>query len=154
MAKVKLAEIVGAMELGNEEVAFYLDRVTGAVIQVMDERMEEAGKGRLRAGAADWEREEFEDAKRVLAEPERFMELPGGRELDEWRVMEQFGEEAAAGRVREELLRAIRGSGAFRRFRECVRRHGLEAAWYKHREAAFSRAAVKWCEVNGIDYEV
>ena len=40
--------------------------------------------------------------------------------------------------VRQELLEAIHGAGAFRMFRSTIRRLGIEKSWYLFREEALA----------------
>ena len=54
-------------------------------------------------------------------------------------------------KVREDLCRAIQGSGAFRRFKDGIRRHGVEQQWYTFRDRALKEEVEGWCEVNGIE---
>ncbi|WP_276662556.1 UPF0158 family protein [Syntrophomonas wolfei] len=51
-----------------------------------------------------------------------------------------------------ELLYAIRGRGAFRRFKDKVQRLGIQQQWDKFREEAFKEIAIDWCEYNNIPY--
>ena len=55
--------------------------------------------------------------------------------------------------ARDRLIIAISGRGAFRRFKDEVRRLGVEKAWYEYRDAAQREKAIEWCEENGIEFE-
>lgn len=55
---------------------------------------------------------------------------------------------------RERLASALRGRGAFRRFKDTVRRLGRAEEWYAFRDAAHRQLAIDWCEENGVEYEV
>ena len=50
------------------------------------------------------------------------------------------------------LLDAIKGKGAFRRFKDKVHAFGIADNWYEFRDDALKRLAVDWCEANGISY--
>jgi hypothetical protein len=50
------------------------------------------------------------------------------------------------------LVYQIRGSGAFRRFKDAIRRHGIEDEWYQFRDQALEEIAIEWLESNGIAY--
>lgn len=54
--------------------------------------------------------------------------------------------------VRDALLRAIRGQGAFRRFKEVIHERGIAEAWYAFRQRALEEIAVEWLEANGVAY--
>jgi len=55
--------------------------------------------------------------------------------------------------IREELLNAIHGSGAFRMFKSVIRGNDLEDEWFAYRNEAFKEIAIQWCEENEIEYE-
>lgn len=50
---------------------------------------------------------------------------------------------------REDLLRALRGRGAFRHFGDAVHRLRLEDQWYAHRGQALEGVARRWLDENG-----
>ena len=52
----------------------------------------------------------------------------------------------------EDLLDLIRGSGAFRRFKNYINRYGIEQDWYNYRDNAYKEIAIAWLEENGITY--
>jgi hypothetical protein len=54
--------------------------------------------------------------------------------------------------ISDELYSAIRGSGAFRLFKNLIRRFKIEKAWYAYRTAAIERIAIEWLEEKGIPY--
>ena len=56
-------------------------------------------------------------------EPERFYPFPTKYEIHEYGIMESFVEELPSGKARDELAGAIRGRGAFRRFKNGIRWH-------------------------------
>ncbi|HEY6344301.1 MAG TPA: UPF0158 family protein [Bryobacteraceae bacterium] len=56
-------------------------------------------------------------------------------------------------RIREDLLNAIHGSGAFRYFKDTLRRYRIEKNWYAFRTDALREIAIEWCEQNGIAWE-
>jgi hypothetical protein len=53
-------------------------------------------------------------------------------------------------RYREDLLNAIHGPGAFRNFKDTLRRHGIESSWFAFRTEALKQIALGWCEENQI----
>ena len=55
-------------------------------------------------------------------------------------------------KVREKLLRAIEGRGAFRRFKDLAHASGRIEAWYAFRDGAIEELAAEWLEANGIGY--
>jgi Uncharacterised protein family (UPF0158) len=55
--------------------------------------------------------------------------------------------------IREDLLRAIRGAGAFQKFKDALRQHGIESGWFTFRTEAPRQIALSWCEENQIVWE-
>jgi hypothetical protein len=45
------------------------------------------------------------------------------------------------------------GAGAFRNFKDTLRRHGIESAWFAFRAEALREIALNWCEDNHIVWE-
>ena len=67
--------------------------------------------------------------------------------------MQEFSRSVKSARIREELLNAIHGSGAFRMFKDAVRRHGVEPDWFTFRAGALRQIAIDWCEENQVAWE-
>ena len=55
--------------------------------------------------------------------------------------------------IRAELSRAIHRAGAFRNFKDTVRRLGIESAWFACRAEALRKIALDWCEKNQIQLQ-
>ena len=49
-------------------------------------------------------------------------------------------------------MRAVHGSGAFRRFKDTIRRLDIEEEWYRFHAAALEVIAKEWLEAHGIAY--
>lgn len=81
---------------------------------------------------------------------EDFIPLPGQYEINEYRMMEYFIYELPAGRIRDVLEQAIRGKGAFRRFKDRLFDLEMEQEWYKYRDVCYEKIAREWCENIGL----
>jgi len=46
----------------------------------------------------------------------------------------------------------IKGSGAFRRFKNAIREMGVDEAWYQFKQNALEEIAIEWLEENQIPY--
>ena len=66
--------------------------------------------------------------------------------------MERFCLSVDEDDMREERCEAIRGRGAFRRFKDRVHVYRLTEAWYRYRDAALREIAMVWCDEHGIPY--
>ncbi len=50
------------------------------------------------------------------------------------------------------MCSAIKGRGAFRRFRDQIYRYEIEEDWYAYLDEALKQMAIDWCQENGIAY--
>jgi len=150
MPAVSLRDVVEALDLQSDELRSCLDPDTGEIVTFNEEdaRLAESGEW---STAPAWMQEYLPKVKRAL-EDDRMLELPDRAHIDEWRMMQDFATEQEQCRCRPELLAAIHGSGAFRRFKYAIQQLGLEDSWYRYREAAFEQVAKHWLEENGITY--
>ena len=82
----------------------------------------------------------------------RFFALPSQFDIHEYSIMEDFVWELPQGLVQDSLENAIRGKGAFRRFKDGIRRFGIEQQWYDFEEARYRSLAIEWCEEKGFGY--
>ena len=72
-------------------------------------------------------------------------------EIHEYHIMEEFiwtlnGERA------DKLECAIRGRGAFRRFKDMVDRMGISQQWYDFQAEYYRKLATQWCREHGLEY--
>jgi hypothetical protein len=67
--------------------------------------------------------------------------------------MRDFADSAEPARIRDELLGAIHGAGAFRMFQDAVRRRCIESDWFAFRAEALRQIALDWCEEHHIAWE-
>jgi hypothetical protein len=150
-APVRLSDIVDALEMQSDELSSFLDLDTGQVETISDDLVrdaEECGDSE-EPNLSDWQDEEWETARRI-AFSDRFRKLPTKFEVHEWEIMREFADSLESGKIREDLLHALHGSGAFRHFKDAIRRQGVESAWFAFRTEALRQIAVDWCEENGV----
>ncbi|SCZ08534.1 UPF0158 family protein [Alkaliphilus peptidifermentans] len=86
-------------------------------------------------------------------EGDYFILLPSQFDINEYCIMEEFCLEIENDNIRDGMYNSIKGGGAFRRFKDKIRRYGLEEKWYKYRDEAIKKIAIEWCEENGIPYK-
>ena len=150
--KVPLQEIVNALDMQSEECYTYLDRQTGEIESLSGEVLRLVDEGGTAAGLPPWQPDEFEVAQAFFAHPDRFVKLPSEWDIHEWEIMREFAESVAPARLSRDLEDALHGGGAFRHFKDTLRRYRREQDWYDYRAAAFRNIAIEWCEENGIEY--
>jgi hypothetical protein len=149
---VRLDEILQAMEMPPEWESF-LDPETGEIVTISeDDRIvldrEEDGEA---VDVPAWQGESTARIRRVL-DSGRALALPDSFDVHEWDLMRRFANSVEDADARDETLRAIHGTGAFRLFRMTVDRLGLRDAWFRYRDDSMRDLARAWLEEHGIAY--
>ena len=151
--RVKLTELIDALDTTSEESTSYLDRETGETLIVSDEDTMafEDGEGDL----PEWQQEYLVKIRPILEESalERYVDLPPKFDFHEYAHMEKFVASLSDGTARELLWTAIKGSGAFRRFRDGIHRLGVADDWYRYKNAAMKQFIIEWCDDENVPYE-
>jgi hypothetical protein len=146
---VRLQAVVDEMDTLDDDWAAYINRKTGELISFPD-----GVEGCLEddGGAhADWEPGTVEDYKRVTSDKD-FIALPSKYEIHEFTIMERFCLSLDSKPTRDRLLEAIRGRGAFRRFKDVVHGLGIHEDWYRYRNDALKRIATDFLDAEAISY--
>ena len=123
--KVNLADVVDAIDTINEDETYFYSIQDEEIVYVLE----------------DDEDDEF------------FIPLPTKEEVNDYQIMVNFTETIEDDKKRDWFENAIRGKGAFRRFRATLERFGMETAWYDFLEASHRELAIEWCEQHGIVYD-
>ena len=123
--KVNLADIVDAIDTINEDETYFYSIQDEEIVYVLE----------------DDEDDEF------------FIPLPTKEEVNDYQIMVNFTETIEDDKKRDWFENAIRGKGAFRRFRATLERFGMETQWYDYLEASHRELAIEWCEQHGIVYD-
>lgn len=153
MAKpIALSKIVEALEDQWAESTSHLNVKTGEIVVVSDEDVVTADDGVDLDEYSDWERDAIETAAKVV-ESEDYIPLPSQFDVHEYRIMEDFCRSLDDANLRDEMLNAISGRGAFRMFKDHIHRFNIADDWHQYRRAAFREIAIEWCEENGLEYE-
>ena len=147
---VSLRAVAQEMDLPNPDWTAYLNRRTGELFTVTDDDVRVAD-AESDDDLPDWRAELMPKVREVLASDD-FLPLPSKYEIDDYRILERFCDQVSDARVRDDLQRAIRGKGAFGRFKALAQRCGLLEAWYAYRDRALEEIAAGWLEANGIAY--
>ena len=139
MAKqVRLSDVITSMEMPQEVGASYLNRKTGEVLFGSED--------------GDYEDGDYENSADVLDQEEDLLPLPTEFDFHEYSVMEKFCHSIENEEVFHGLSLAIKGSGAFGRFKEGIHRYGIAERWYRYRDEALRAEAIDWCEAHDIPY--
>ncbi len=135
---IPLKQVIQAIEEASEVFTSFWDTKTGKTVYLADSLMTGETDEALAA--------EIENT------PERFLRFPTKYEIHQYRIMEDFIDQLPPGKAQKELAYAIRGKGAFRRFKQSVRYHGLEQRWYDYLAEAYRELAIRWCRDEGVEY--
>ncbi len=129
----------------------YLNRVTGEMVTLLQDDLSAVENGEDFSDRQKWEQDAFAKAQEVY-DSDDYLELPDQYEIHEYSIMEDFCAAYPNEGISEDLLDLIRGSGAFRRFKNYINRHGIEKEWYEFLDNAYKKIAIDWLEDNGIAY--
>ena len=157
--KVDIDDIALAMESSNEfdESILRLDTETGKLVNVLRSVMDDVEEENEEAinDYSEWMKDMAEEAEAVLNDDkERFVEIPKISSDETYEFMERFIWDIKDGRVRNKLLRAINGKGAFRRFKDTISEWpDLEKQWYEYEDDSIKKEILDWLESIGIEPE-
>ncbi len=136
MIPVSLNDLVGEMTLLSDEVRSYLNRVTGELVTILQDDLSAVENGKDFSNRQKWEQDAFAKAQEVY-ESDDYLELPSHFEIHDYAIMEDFCISYPNKAMSEDLADLIHGSGAFRRFKNYINRHGIEQDWYSFQENAY-----------------
>lgn len=148
---VLLQEVASELQLVNDMCRAYLNKRTGEIILITDEDRRLADDPDGEKNLPDWQRDLLPKIRHVI-ESEDWLALPSQWEIHDYRIMERFCCSIEQDEAREQLLQAIHGRGAFRRFRETAERLHLMEDWYAYRDQAYEKIAARWLEAHEIPF--
>jgi len=148
---VSLKDAVFALDTMSDELQSYLSLKTGEWVTLSNEIISIAEDDRDINDCPEWEQEEIVLARDVL-ETDDYLSLPDRYEINEYGIMDEFVR-SLNGRIRDDLLDQIRGKGAFGRFKNAIRRYGIEDQWFEFRKKALEDIIIVWLEENNISYQ-
>ena len=143
MKKVPLHLIFDAIENANEVFDQYLDTKEMEVIMLPNSD----------TGIAEFEEGDEELFQQIAEDTEkRYLPLPSQFDIHEYRVMEDYIRELDDNALANRLANAIRGKGAFRRFKNTLISCGKIQSWYDYRDQYYWQFARKWCRAHDIEF--
>jgi len=148
---VSLKAVVEEIEVLSDEHHAYLNKHTGELVTVSNEEIDIVEQGDDIEDYPGWQQDSIRKTQEVL-DSEDYLQLPSKYDIHEYAIMERFCYSVEDEELSNELLDQIRGSGAFRRFKDAIYRHGITDDWYRFRQTALEEIAVKWLEANNITY--
>ena len=148
---VKLKDVVDALDEAGDQFSHYMDKRTGEIFMIADEEMSAAEEDKPLSDYSEWQQENIDKAGEIL-ESDQFIQLPSQLDIHEYSIMERFAHEYEDSRTSAELLRIIKGKGAFRRFKETLFDLNIQDAWNEFRQQEFEQIAIEWLEAENIPY--
>jgi len=149
---VDLEEIIQGIEAQSAEMSSFLNLKTGEVVLITDEELRAAKEDEPLEKFPDWLRESIAIAQEILEE-DYYISLPSQFDIHEYSIMERFCLSIDDDNLRDVMYNSIKGSGAFRRFKDNICRYHIEEDWYRYRDEAIKKIAIEWCVDNGIGYK-
>lgn len=134
--KIKLTDIIEAIEETDQDSEFYLDKETGEIVWVNEMCMEN---------------DEWEEITDRLDEHGCY-QLPTRYDIRDYDIMVDFIQTLSE-EVSYQLSSVINGRGAFRRFKDTLCYLGLEQQWYDFKADAYKKTAIEWCTEHDIEFE-
>ncbi|HRW08667.1 MAG TPA: UPF0158 family protein [Caldilineaceae bacterium] len=148
---VSLAAVADELESVSNDIYAYIDRETGELVTLSNEDLVIAETGYDAEEYPEWQLAILASAEKVVTSS-TFVRLPTSRDIHEWAIMEEFCRSLPGTRQRRALLNQIRGSGAFRKFKDALIRYDLEQEWFAFYKAALTRIAKEFLETEAIPY--
>lgn len=133
--KVKLSEVIDALDFTNDEIEYYYNPDTEEIFMSNIGAFEDLNEDELD--------ELFE--KSIM--------LPTRYDINEYEMMEDFVETICDTRLQNQLYISLNGSGAFRRFKDTCINFDIINDWYKFRDERYKEIAIDWCKKNNIKFE-
>jgi hypothetical protein len=132
---VNWTELETAFERNASEIESFLDTRSGDVVSVVE-------------GALD----HSEQRSKVQASPESFVRIEPAASREQYRWMERFVGMVSDVTLRERLMIAIDGKGAFRRFKDVLVAYPAERErWFSFRGDLLHWHMAKWLERENLE---
>lgn len=151
-----LNDLVESLDFPTEEYRSYFDRQTGRIVSVDKSLLSawEDGDEEALEDVPAWQKDEVKIARAIMEDNTgRFIDPPDKFDFNEYSQMEEFIDTIRDERIANQLARAIRGSGAFRRFKETLYDLGIQDQWFEYRAQAMKEFVIEWAEENELAYE-
>ncbi|MFD1363577.1 UPF0158 family protein [Lentibacillus salinarum] len=152
-SKVKLSELADEMDMQMDDHFQLVNKETGEIVIIMESLVRIAEDGEPYDHLPDWQQEQMELAiDFVEYDMAKYLPIPSQFDINEYGMMEDFCFSIKDSKAQDKLLHAIRGKGAFRRFKDMIIDLDLEEDWYDYRDKRYKQIAIEFCEDNGLEY--
>jgi len=133
--KVKLSEVVDAMNSTNNEIEYYYNPDKEEIFM---------------SNIGDFNNLDEDELDELF---EKSIILPTRYDIHEYDIMVRFVETITDTRLKNQLYISLNGKGAFRRFKDTCINFNIIDDWYKFRDEKYKEIAISWCQKNNIEFE-
>ena len=151
--RAKLTDVIDGMETQSDECSSFLNKGTGDVALIADEEMHAAEDDEPIEDFPDWQQDQVRTAREIIAETCDYIPLPTKFDINEYSIMERFCLSLDDPEISDVLYGSIKGSGAFRRFKDAIHQYDIADEWHNYRNDALKEIAIEWCRENNIEFE-
>jgi Uncharacterised protein family (UPF0158) len=167
--KVSLSDLEDAFLDSSDNHHYWLDKRTGEVLFVDEEIARSLERGEDLSNAPKWQREFIEQARRVLRafgelpgqedndseiELGRYVEIPKQESRDGYEDMVKFAETVTNPHLRDLLDVALRGKGAFRRFKDVLLGYPAERErWFEFESRRERERIEAWAREQDVEID-
>ncbi|QQK76897.1 hypothetical protein HUG15_15865 [Salicibibacter cibarius] len=149
---VDLSEVAEAIDFDADELYQFVNRKTGEIVVVNESTMRKANREEPFDEKHEWQKEERALAEDIIDNEDDYEPIPESYEVNDYQLMEIFIDSLSDEKKQATLTEAIRGKGAFRRFKDRIVDLNVEDDWHEFKEKEYLAFACRWCEENGIAY--
>ena len=150
-AKVNLEDVLEAIEMRMRESNYFYNKNTGEIHYITDDELRIAEDDIDINKYPEWQQESIKTATDILFTDD-YIKLPEDDEIDDYEIMEDFCYSIEDEELRNNMINAIDGKGAFRRFKDKIYEYDLADEWYEYQDKRFREIAIDWCERHDIEY--
>ncbi len=150
---VKLKHLVDEMEMIFDNYTTFYHSKSGKFYSISGEAFIAVEDEEDISELGDDGIEEIDIANDIYENSSDYIELPDKYEINEYEMLDDFSVSVEDEQASRMLQIAIKGPGAFRRFRDMIRELNLEQEWYFFRDEKYKEKAIKWCHVNKLEYK-
>lgn len=133
--KVKLSEVIDALDFTNDEIEYYYNPDTEEIFM---------------SNIGDFEDLNEDELDELF---EKSIMLPTRYDINEYEMMKNFAETISDTKLQNQLYISLNGSGAFRIFKDTCINFDIINDWYKFRDERYKQIAIDWCKENNIEFE-
>lgn len=167
--KVSFSDLEESFHNSSYQHHYWLDKRTGKVILIDDEVADLLREGEDLSDLPDWQREMAEEVKPVLRafgelpdqedddseiDLERYVEIPKQESRDCYEDMVDFAETVTNPHLRDLLDVALRGKGAFRRFKDVLSGYPAERErWFEFESRRERERIEAWAREQGVEID-